>query len=147
MRSAASERFKIIMVEDDEGHATLIQRNLQRAGIGNEIIHIGDGIKAANFFFGEDSYRNNDDKMLVLLDLNLPGMDGCELLKLLKGNKRTNLIPVIILTTTDNPKEINRCYELGCSVYVTKPVDYENFTDAIAKLGLMLAVVKIPAND
>jgi len=81
---------------------------------------------------------------LVLLDLNLPVLDGFQVLEKMKGDPHTQPIPVIILTTTDNPQEIMRCYELGCNVYVTKPVDYEQFSEAVTKLGLFLSVVQIP---
>jgi CheY-like chemotaxis protein len=82
--------------------------------------------------------------LLVLLDLNLPGLDGYQVLARLKSDERTRQIPVIILTTTDDPREVERCYALGCNVYITKPVEYEQFSEAIRKLGLFLSVVKIP---
>ena len=144
MMSTFPEQFRLVMIEDDEGHATLIKRNLARAGIGNEIKHIPNGIDALNYFFGKESTLTKHDKTLIVLDLNLPEIDGYEILRRLKDDERTQAIPVIVLTTTDNPKEIDRCYELGCNVYITKPVEYENFSQAIQKLGLMLAVVKIP---
>ncbi len=136
--------FCIVMVEDDDGHALLIERNLRRAGIGNELVRMDNGAKTIDYFFGPDSDQAKNQKTLVLLDLNLPQIDGYEILKRLKGDDRTKAIPIIVLTTTDNPREIDRCYELGCNVYITKPVEYDNFSDAIRKLGLMLAVVKIP---
>ena len=144
MRSGLPEQFLIVMIEDDEGHATLIRKNLKRSGIANEMLHLDDGGKAIEYFFGKDSGSAPHDKTLVLLDLNLPEIDGYEILRRLKGEERTKMIPVIVLTTTDNPREIDRCYQLGCNVYITKPVEYESFTDAIQKLGLMLAVVKVP---
>jgi CheY-like chemotaxis protein len=142
--SNTTELFTIIMVEDDEGHARLIEKNLRRAGITNPMIHLEDGSKLLDYFFGEKSIEIEQDKALILLDLNLPGIDGYEILKRLKSENHTHGIPVIILTTTENPKEINRCYELGCNVYMTKPVEYDAFSEAIRKLGLMLSVVKIP---
>lgn len=144
MLSSFPEQFILVMIEDDEGHATLIKKNLKRAGIGNKMVHFDNGAKALDYFFGKDSAAAPHEKTLILLDLNLPEVDGYEILKRLKGQERTRTIPVIVLTTTDNPKEIDHCYELGCNVYITKPVEYDKFTDAIQKLGLMLAVVKIP---
>lgn len=144
MMSAFPEQFTLVMIEDDEGHAHLIKKNLERAGIGNELIHLANGAKAIEFFFGKDTENDKHDKTLVLLDLNLPEIDGYEILRRLKKEERTKAIPIIVLTTTDNPKEVDRCYELGCNVYITKPVEYDNFSDAIRKLGLMLAVVKVP---
>ncbi len=80
----------------------------------------------------------------MLLDLNLPRLDGYQVLTRLKADERTRHIPIIILTTTDEPQEIERCYALGCNVYVTKPVEYDEFAEAIRKLGLFLSIVKIP---
>lgn len=143
MMSTFPEPITLVMIEDDEGHATLIQKNLSRAGIGNQMVHLQNGAEAIEYFFGKNSV-NTHDKTLVLLDLNLPEIDGYEVLRRLKTADHTHNIPIIVLTTTDNPKEIDRCYELGCNVYITKPVEYNHFADAIQKLGLMLAVVKIP---
>lgn len=144
MMSEFPEQFILVMIEDDEGHATLIKKNLKRAGICNEVIHHNNGAKAIDYFFASENSGIKHDKTLVLLDLNLPEVDGYEILRRLKSEERTRSIPVIILTTTDNPKEIDRCYEMGCNVYISKPVEYESFTDAIQKMGLMLAVVKVP---
>jgi len=140
-----TEYFTIMMIEDDEGHARLIEKNLRRAGIGNPLVHISDGAKAIEYFFGKENADAKHENILLLLDLNLPHIDGYEVLKHMKSNERTRSIPIIILTTTDNPREINLCYEMGCNVYITKPVEYDKFSDAICKLGLMLAVVKIPS--
>ena len=83
--------------------------------------------------------------ILLLLDINMPRVDGIEVLRRLKADARTNAIPVVILTTTDDPREIERCYQLGCSVYVTKPVEYSAFIEAINRLGLFLQVVRVPS--
>lgn len=140
------EEVTIVMIEDDEGHSKLIEKNLRRSGIDNKIIHFDDGLKAADFFFDSD-YSPDGNPILVLLDLNLPGIDGYEVLRRLKNNPKTQKVPIIILTTTDNPKEVEKCYELGCNVYMTKPVEYEAFAESIRKLGLLLSVVKIPTVD
>lgn len=136
----------LLLVEDDPGHARLIERNLRRAHITNEIVVFGDGQEAVDYLFKENGYSGarHAAPLLVLLDLNLPGLDGYQVLGRLKADERTRHIPVIILTTTDDPREIERCYALGCNVYITKPVEYEQFTEAIRKLGLFLSVVKIP---
>ncbi len=134
----------IILVEDDMGHARLIEKNLRRAGISNRIIHLSSGNKALEYFHNNE---HSSSHTLILLDLNLPEIDGYDILQFLKSTPKTKSIPVIVLTTTDNPKEIDRCYELGCNVYITKPVEYIAFTDAIRKLGLMLAIVRIPGEN
>lgn len=138
------DKIKIVMVEDDEGHARLIEKNLRRSGIMNEFMHFENGREVLEFFNAEQSREEHHEKTLVLLDLNLPEIDGFEVLQSLKEDDRTKKIPIIILTTTSNPKEIDKCYELGCNIYITKPVDYQNFSEALSKLGMMLAVVKIP---
>jgi CheY-like chemotaxis protein len=136
----------ILLVEDDPGHALLIEKNLRRAGIANNIITLNNGQKAVDFLFkkGEYSGDGNPAPPLILLDLNLPVLDGYQVLKAIKNDDRTKSIPVVILTTTDNPHEVARCYELGCNVYITKPVEYDQFSDAIRKLGLFLSIVRVP---
>ena len=135
----------ILLVEDDPGHARLIEKNLRRSNITNELITITDGQQAIDYLFGEGRYMSTQypSPMLVLLDLNLPVLDGYQVLQRMKGDERTKHIPVVVLTTTDDAREVARCYELGCNVYVTKPVDYEQFSEAIRKLGLFLAVVTV----
>lgn len=139
------DKVTIIMIEDDLGHARLIEKNLRRSGIMNELKHFDNGRSAVDYFLTGKLAEDAHEKTLILLDLNLPEIDGFEVLEILKGNDNTKKIPIIILTTTSNPKEIDRCYELGCNIYITKPVDYLNFSEALSKLGMMLAVVKIPS--
>jgi CheY-like chemotaxis protein len=136
----------IVMIEDDEGHARLIERNIRRSGINNDIVPFSNGRPALDYFLGGDgkSGLERGKGYLVLLDLNLPDMSGVDILKRLKETKTTERIPVVVLTTTDDKTEIQRCYDLGCNVYVTKPVNYENFADAIRQLGLFFTVVKVP---
>jgi CheY-like chemotaxis protein len=127
----------------------LIEKNLRRANIANSIITLGDGQKAVDFFFREGGHEGGDHPMplLILLDLNLPVLDGYQVLKAIKSDERTKRIPVVILTTTDNPHEVARCYELGCNVYITKPVEYAQFSDAIKTLGLFFSIVKVPEKE
>jgi CheY-like chemotaxis protein len=136
----------ILLVEDDPGHARLIEKNLRRANIKNEIAFAVDGQQALDYLFceGGRASKERPSPLLVLLDLNLPVFDGYQVLERMKTDERTKRIPVVILTTTDDPREVARCYELGCNVYITKPVDYEQFSEAIRKLGLFLLVVMIP---
>ncbi|HEY6012174.1 MAG TPA: response regulator [Nitrospirota bacterium] len=136
----------ILLVEDDAGHALLIEKNLRRAGITNDIITLDNGQKAVDFLLKEGEYQEDRRPipLLILLDLNLPVLDGYQVLKIIKNNARTRQIPVVVLTTADAPQEVARCYELGCNVYVAKPVDYRQFSEAIRNLGLFLSIVKIP---
>jgi CheY-like chemotaxis protein len=136
----------ILLVEDDPGHTRLIEKNLRRANIKNEIAFATNGQEALDYLFCEGAYANNKhtSHMLVMLDLNMPVLDGYQVLERLKKDERTKRIPVVILTTTDDPREVARCYELGCNVYITKPMDYEQFSEAIRKLGLFLLVATLP---
>ena len=136
----------IAMVEDDEGHARLIEKNLRRAGVHNEIVPLGDGASAVAYLFGPDGsgMLNRSRPLLILLDLNLPDMSGIDILKRIKENAHLRLSPVVVLTTTDDKAEIQRCYDLGCNVYITKPVDYEKFAHAIQQFGLFMYVMQIP---
>ncbi len=139
----------ILLVEDDPGHARLIEKNLRRARIHNNIDIVTDGRQALDYMFcrNDDSTSDCVNPLLVLLDLNLPVLDGYQVLEKMKSDERTKSIPVVVLTTTDDAREIKRCYELGCNVYITKPVEYERFAEAIHKLGLFLSVVTIPNGE
>ena len=130
----------IILVEDDDGHARLVEKNLRRAGVSNPVIRCADGASAVQCLFGGGC----EGHLLVLLDLNLPDMSGIDILQRLKTDSKLGSTPVMVLTTTDDRTEVQRCYDLGCNVYITKPVDYPSFANAIQQLGLFLAVVQIP---
>lgn len=132
----------IIMIEDDEGHARLIEKNIRRAGVCNEIRAFTNGTAAVEYLSREDV--RNDGPFLVLLDLNLPDMNGVDILVRLKADEKLKRAPVVVLTTTDDQREIQRCYDLGANVYITKPVEYESFSQAIRQLGLFLSVIQVP---
>ncbi|MEG3083908.1 response regulator [Sphingomonas sp. PB2P12] len=135
----------IVMIEDDEGHARLIEKNIRRAGILNDIRHFTDGTTALDFLFNAADGPAKSGPAMILLDLNLPDMSGTDILVRIKAEgsplRRT---PVVVLTTTDDKVEIERCYDLGCNVYITKPVNYESFAQAIRQLGLFLSVIQVP---
>ena len=136
----------IIMIEDDEGHARLIERNIRRSGVNNEILPFSNGTAAMKYLFGKDGdgRERKGEALLILLDLNLPDMTGIEILRRVKENKYLKCAPVVVLTTTDDSQEIKRCYELGCNVYITKPVNYDSFANAIRQLGLFFSVIQVP---
>ena len=136
----------ILIAEDDEGHATLIIRNLRKAGLVNKIIHFYDGEEILNFLQkkGNGPVRDDNAVYLTLLDIQMPKIDGLEVLRQIKSDADLKKMPVIIVTTTDDPKEISVCHELGCNCYVSKPIDYDKFIYAINQLGLFLKVVQVP---
>ncbi|MDR6848361.1 MAG: response regulator [Sphingomonas sp.] len=142
------QSVSIIMIEDDEGHARLIEKNIRRAGILNHITHFTDGTTALDYLFNNAAGPQRNGPALVLLDLNLPDMSGTDILAKIKAAdgplRRT---PVVVLTTTDDKIEIQRCYDLGCNVYITKPVNYESFAQAIRQLGLFLSVIQVPETE
>ena len=147
--SSEAQAVTIVMVEDDEGHARLIEKNIRRAGVNNEIVPFKDGTSALEFMLGSDGSGEVSARrhLLVLLDLNLPDMTGVDILAKVKANRHTRRSPVVILTTTDDQREIQRCYDLGANVYITKPVNYESFANAIRQLGLFFSVMQIPETD
>lgn len=139
----------VLLAEDDEGHAYLVRQNLSEAGIANEVVHVKDGQEALDFVRSEGEFagRKPNLTLLLLLDINMPRVDGIEVLRQLKSDPRTASLPIIMLTTTDDPREVSRCYELGCSSYVTKPIEYDRFVEAVRRLGLFLAIVQVPRLD
>ena len=140
------EEMVILIAEDDEGHATLIKKNLARSGIFNQIIHFKDGDETLDFLLrrGKGPQRETGKHYLLLLDIRMPRVDGIEVLRQVKEHDELRKIPVIMITTTDDPREVDRCHTLGCSHYITKPVDYDMFVKAIRQLGLFLLVIEVP---
>lgn len=143
---SSSEQVTILLAEDDAGHARLVERNLRRAGISNPIVRVADGAAALDFIQGRGEFEGQATprNLLILLDLNMPVMDGYAVLDALKSQAATRSTPVIVLTTTDTPEEVQRCYDLGCNVFVTKPVRFEAFADAVRRIGLLLGVMAVP---
>ncbi|MFC2154890.1 response regulator [Acidobacteriota bacterium] len=141
------KEVNILIAEDDMGHAALIRKNLIRSGITNTIIHFKDGQEVLDFLFntGESAHREPGISYLLLLDIRMPKVDGVEVLRRIKEDKELKKIPIIMITTTDDPREVEKCHEFGCSNYITKSVDYEKFVESIKKLGYFLMVVEIPA--
>jgi CheY-like chemotaxis protein len=146
---ANRDEVSILIVEDDAGHARLIEKNLRRAKISNGITRVENGQEALDFLFSEGAFEGKErpSPLLVLLDLNMPVMDGYQVLERMKADPRTKKIPVVVLTTTDDAREVTRCYQLGCSVYITKPVEYESFCEAIQQLGLFMSIVTVPDGE
>ena len=136
----------IILAEDDNGHAFLIRSNLERAGIMNKVIHLKDGQEVLDFLFmkGRDQNREEGKSYLILLDIRMPKIDGIEVLKEIKSDPELKKMPVVMISTSDNPDEIHMCHMLGCNSYITKPIEYNKFVDTIRKLGMYLMIVEVP---
>lgn len=137
----------IVVAEDNEGHAILIKRNLKRGNVNYPIIHVRDGEEAMNFFTrkGEGPHSEDGVKYILLLDISMPKMSGVEVLRQLKSNDELNWIPIIMVTTTDNPMEMERCYSLGCVNYIRKHIDYDQFSSKIRELGTFILGLDFPA--
>lgn len=132
----------ILIADDDEGHAILIRENLEAAGLRNPIRHFRDGQAVLDFLLRDPARA--DGPFLVLLDIRMPKVDGIEVLRRLKADANLRKVPVIMLTTTDDAREVTRCHELGCNVYLQKPVDYDRFSDAIRRLGQFVPLLHVP---
>ena len=139
----------ILIADDDAGHARLIEKNLRRAGLNNPIARFEDGQQILDFLFqrGAGEKRLAETPYLLLLDIRMPKVDGVEVLRQVKADAELRKIPFSVLTTTDDPREVERCHGLGCNNYIVKPVDYEKFSEAINKLGLFISLVQVPGLD
>ena len=152
MTAEHTNNVTILIAEDDEGHAELILEQLQSAGVSNETIRFRDGQKLWDYLMaaGRRTSRHDGHGFLLLLDIVMPGMDGLEVLRRIKTAKQWHYLPIIMLTTTNDPREIESSYTLGCNCYITKPMEYERFTEMLKQLDLFLMVVqkpKIPPQD
>jgi two-component system, response regulator len=134
----------IVLVEDSSEDADLVIRSLKRSNLGNNIIHLQDGEQALDFFYARGKYsaRQVDDKpRLIMLDLKMPKVDGLEVLRALKTDERTQSIPVVIMTSSREDKDLIESYRLGVNAYVVKPVAFEDFAKAVAELGMFWLMV------
>src|SRR5262249_8110784 len=125
-------------------------RNLRRGGMVNRLVRVADGQEAIDYVSRVGAYRDVDRYPMpgiVLLDVRMPRVDGFEVLSHFKTSKGLSKIPVIMLTSTDNQKEIERAYELGANGYVVKPVAVESFIDRVVKLGMFIEVIELPESD
>jgi CheY-like chemotaxis protein len=139
----------VLIAEDDEGHATLIRRNLNRAGLGDRSIYLKDGQELLDYVYkrAQFSQRQASDAVAIIADLNMPRLNGFEILQRLKSDEELSRIPVYVMTTTDNPAEIERCYELGAAAYLVKPLDYGVFGEMVRRLAEFLASIRLPAEE
>ncbi len=142
-----NKEIVIMLAEDDEGHAQLIIHNLRKAGIVNEILHFTDGEKTLNYLFrkGNTPYRDSEISYILLLDIRMPKVDGMEVLRQVKQDDIMSNFPVIMVTTTDEPGIVKKCYDMGCTHYVVKPIKYDAFVETIYQLGQFIMTMDAPA--
>jgi CheY-like chemotaxis protein len=141
----AKQLVEILLVEDNPRDVKLTQRAFQKAQITNPLRVVSDGAEALDSLFATGSYaqRGNDEQpRVILLDLNLPGISGLEVLRRIKGDPRTQHIPVIILTVSKRDRDIEACRRLGAEAYIVKPVDFQNFSEVTPRLSLGWVLVK-----
>jgi two-component system, response regulator len=127
--------LEILLIEDDDQDAELTMRAMHEYNIGNKIIRLIDGQEALDYFFSPKSVENEIPR-LILLDIKLPGINGLEVLKSLKNSEITKTIPVVILTSSTQEKDIQTCYQLGVNSYISKPVEFDNFVATMKTLGM-----------
>lgn len=134
----------ILLVEDNPDDAGLIIRELKKNNLGNKLIHLSDGIEALDFLFGRNKYKDRnvqDRPRVVLLDLKMPKLDGLQVLRAIREDQRTKFLPVVVMTSSREEKDIVESYSLGVNAYVVKPIGFDNFSKAVSELGLFWVLV------
>jgi CheY-like chemotaxis protein len=146
MTTASSSQVTILVAEDDDGHARLIETHLRDAGVDNPLVRFRDGQEVLDFLLcrGGGRRRESGANYLLLLDIRMPKVDGEEVLRQLKAHPQLHKLPVIVLTTSDDPRAVEECYNLGCSCFVVKPVDFAAFAETLKRIGRFLLVIEAP---
>ena len=142
-----SNPLEILLVEDNPHDAELTIRALKKHHLANKLIHVANGQEALDFLFGTGAYEGRDvqhQPKVVLLDLKLPKVDGIEVLRRLRADPRTRLLPIVMLTSSREERDVLQTYELGANSYIVKPVDFESFSEEVSKLGLYWLLVNEP---
>ena len=137
-------RKNILLVEDNPDDVLLTRRALQKNNILNELVVAEDGVEALDYLFGQGAYAGRDVRIqpqVILLDIKLPRMDGIEVLRRIRANESTRLLPVVMLTSSSEERDRLETYSLGANSYIRKPVDFQQFIDAVRQLGLYWLVL------
>lgn len=145
-----NKTLEILLVEDNPNDAALAIRALRKRNLANRLTHVIDGQAALDFLFAEGAYASrdpNEQPKVVLLDLKLPKVDGLEVLKRLREDERTRLIPVVILTSSHEERDLIESYKLGANSYIVKPVEFENFSEAVSSIGLYWLLLNEQPNE
>ncbi len=141
--------IEILLVEDSVSDAELTIRALKKHNMANKLVHLENGAEALDYLFANGAYSEREVKnvpKLILLDINMPKVGGIEVLKQIKGDERTRKIPVIMLTSSKEDPDIDKCYDLGANSYVVKPVGFESFMKAVSELGMYWMLLNQPSS-
>jgi CheY-like chemotaxis protein len=141
-----SKLGRVLLIEDDPRDVELTLTALDEYNLANEVVIVHDGEEALDYLYrrGDFSMRTDNNPVVVLLDLKLPKVDGLEVLKAIKSDQRLKSIPVVVLTSSREERDIVESYKLGVNAYVVKPVDFHEFVDAVKELGIFWAVINEP---
>ena len=142
-----NNQLEILLVEDNPHDAELTIRALKKRNLANKLVHVADGQEALDFLFANGAHAGrdvSDQPKVVLLDLKLPKVDGIEVLRQLRADARTRLLPVVVLTSSREDRDVVESYQLGANSYIVKPVEFENFSEAVSKLGLYWLLMNEP---
>lgn len=142
-------QIEIILVEDNLDDAALVIRALKKNNLANKLIHLKDGAEALDFIFGKFADEDDSTKApkVILLDLKMPKVNGMEVLEKVKSDPRTKSIPVVVLTSSAEDPDVKRCYDLGANSYIVKPVEFDNFSKAVADLGWYWLLLNHPPKE
>lgn len=143
-----SDTTEILIVEDNPNDAQLTMRSLKKNNLANHIMHVSDGQTAVDYLFGEAEYQGRnvlDQPKVVLLDLKLPKLNGLQVLARIRGDARTKMLPVVILTSSQQESDLIESYKLGANSYIVKPVEFENFAKSVQEVGLYWLLLNKPA--
>jgi two-component system response regulator len=135
---------EVLLVEDNSSDAELTLRALKKHNLANKVFHVKDGAEAIDFLFAQGAYTHRkveNSPKVVLLDLKLPKVDGIEVLRRIKSDDRTKVIPVVVMTSSREDRDLNECYKLGVNGYVVKPVEFEDFARVVSQLGFYWLLV------
>jgi two-component system, response regulator len=139
---------EVLLVEDNEHDAELTMRAFKKCNLTHKLYWVKDGVEALDFIAGTGAFEARDSRelpRLILLDLKMPRLNGIDVLRSLKGNERTQAIPIVVMTSSSEPRDLDECYQLGVNGYVAKPIDYGGLTEAVARIGMFwLLVNRVP---
>jgi two-component system response regulator len=141
------KEVEILLVEDNPTDAELAIRALKKSNLANKLVWVKDGVEALDFVFARGVYSQREevnDLKVILLDLRLPKVDGMEVLRQIKNDNRTKTIPVVVLTSSKEDRDVAECYKLGVNSYISKPVEFDEFAKTVSELGLFWLLVNRP---